>query len=81
MIHAEGSPPRQRRSSTDQRARPMPGAVSSVEGREAIRQRVTAAVGRASAASDAAFQRRTTKAVTPEASAASCSRREASNDI
>ena len=77
MIHAEGSALRQRRSSTRQRPRPMPGADSSVEGSEAMRQRVTAAVGRASAASDAAFQRRTSKAVTPDASAASWSRREA----
>ncbi len=46
--------------------------------RAQMRQRVTAAVGRAVASFSATFhQRRSVKAVTPDASAASCSRREA----
>lgn len=47
------------------------------EGRAATRHRVTAAFGSASAGSAACRNRRSTKAVTPELSAASCSLREA----
>ena len=43
----KGLPPRWRASSTDQRARPTPGAPSGAEGAQPIRQRVAAADGSA----------------------------------
>lgn len=59
-MNSAPSPPRQRSSSTRIRGRPMPGVRSGALGADSIRQRVTAALGGASA-----VQRRSSSAVTP----------------
>jgi hypothetical protein len=74
MIQLWGTPPRQRVSSTCQRARPIPGTGSGVEGRGVMRHRVRAAFGAGSARGGA---RRSATAITPDFSAASTSRRDA----
>ena len=77
-IQDRGSAPRQRTRSTCQRARPRPGAGRRSDSTGATRQRVEAAVGsRIRSLSATVHQRRSRRAVTPEDSAASCSRREA----
>jgi hypothetical protein len=71
-------PPRQRISSSPQRARPIPGTARGVEGSTLTRQRVVAAVGcRKAFASACRRQRRGARPITPEPSAASCNRRDA----
>ena len=65
-------PPRQRISSSSQRARPIPGTGRGVEGSTLTRQRVVAAVGSPkSAASAWCRQRRSARPIVPEPSAAS----------
>jgi hypothetical protein len=74
--------PRHRIRSSCHSARPSPGVSGEWgrgggEGRQATFQRVTAAVGSDSNRSFSLGPRRISKAMAPEASAASCSRREA----
>ncbi len=78
MIQEWGAPPRQRRSSTRQSGRTIPGgpAKDGGVGRAVMRQRVTAALGASSAGSSWRRLRRSARQGTPPASAASCRRRE-----
>ncbi len=57
-------PPRQRRSSSAQRARPIPGTGRDVEGRTLTRQRVVAAVGQAQRLGLDGRQRRSARPIT-----------------
>ncbi|CAP54619.1 hypothetical protein GDI0676 [Gluconacetobacter diazotrophicus PA1 5] len=85
MIHDAGRPPRWRSRSTDQCATPTPGTVgyaasTAPDGRGPMRQRVAQAVGCSRAGSSGRLDRRIRNPVTPAASAASCSRRDAVSD-
>ena len=72
----KGAASRQRSSSSRHSGRPGRRPVPA-EGRAATRQRLAAALGANRAGSSNRWLRRSAKAATPEASAASCSRRDA----
>ena len=70
-----GSPPRWRTRSTDQRARPTPATRSGPDGAHATRHLVAAAEGSTNGSRPARCQRRNSSTGTPASPATSCRRR------